>query len=359
MYNDIYNGSKVLVTGHTGFKGSWLCLWLQELGAEVMGYALSPITNPSHFTLLQSDYYSVIDDIRNAEHLNKKVTEFKPEIIFHLAAQPLVRYSYSHPAETYETNVMGTMNLLNACTKVDSVKSVVLVTTDKVYENIESPIPYKEHDRLGGYDPYSSSKACSEILVSSYRNSFYNIEDYGKSHQLLLATARGGNVVGGGDWSHDRLIPDIIRSLKEDSILQIRNPNSTRPWQHVLDCLAGYLSLGARLFEGEKDTSESFNFGPLSEEFISVKEILEIAKQQFPSIKYQLSREETPHEANQLQLDSSRAMSELCWNPVLNENDFIRMTFDWYQEYYENGLIITHQQLKEYLKIVERLKLYA
>ncbi|MEO1051781.1 MAG: CDP-glucose 4,6-dehydratase [Bacteroidota bacterium] len=349
IFHSTYKGRRVLVTGHTGFKGSWLCQWLVELGAEVMGYALTPQTNPNHFDLLGLKIDSRIGDISDEATLKKTLYSFEPEIIFHLAAQPLVRYSYQNPIETYNTNVMGTLKLLDVCIELKSLSAVVCVTTDKVYENKEWDRPYKEEDRLGGYDPYSSSKACSEILVNSVRNSFFNVNDYGNTHNVLIATARGGNVVGGGDWSDDRLIPDIIRSIKDGQQLHIRNPKSTRPWQYVLDCLSGYLILGSRLFEGDISASSGWNFGPQESELTSVEQILKFAKNEFPELIYSLSSDSNPHEAGALQLDSNKAISNLGWQPLISDKEFFRITFDWYSKFYKNDEVISRQNILEYM----------
>ena len=257
---EIFRNKKVFITGHTGFKGSWLSLLLQHEGAIVTGYSLAPVTIPNHYDLLKIEQQSFIDDILAANKLSAAIREAKPEIIFHLAAQPLVRASYADPLYTYQTNVIGTLNLLEAAKNCGTVKAIVLITTDKVYENKESNRPYIETDELGGYDMYSSSKACCELLIRSYRNSFLNIDDYQIKHHILIASARAGNVIGGGDWSEDRLLPDIVKAAARGTSVQIRNPNAVRPWQHVLDCLYGYLLLGAKLLQEETAFSGAWNF---------------------------------------------------------------------------------------------------
>ena len=262
MFRGVYKGKKVLVTGHTGFKGSWLSLWLIKLGAKVIGYALEPPTNSNHFELLNLDMVSIIGDIRDRDRLNAIFKKYKPEVVFHLAAQPLVRYSYINPVETFETNVMGTINVFEACRITESVKAIVNITSDKCYENKEWIWGYRESDPLGGYDPYSASKGCAELVTSSYRKSFFNPEDYSKKHNTLLASARSGNVIGGGDWGKDRLIPDIVRAISKNEKLYIRNPKATRPWQHVLEPLSGYLFLGQMLLEGKTEFADAWNFGP-------------------------------------------------------------------------------------------------
>lgn len=353
-FNNIYQGKKVFITGHTGFKGSWLFRWLELIGADATGYALKPNTTPNHFSLMERSGTSTINDLRNTEQLEKAISSCQPEIVFHLAAQPLVRYSYANPVETYETNVIGTLNLLEACRKVTSVKAVVCVTTDKVYENHENPNGYRESDRLGGYDPYSSSKACTEILVSSYINSFLNHKEYGKSHQILVATARGGNVVGGGDWSEDRLIPDMIRSYSSNNKLVIRNPNSVRPWQHVLDCLSGYLLLGQNLLEGKLEKAKPWNFGPTEKEFVSVENIVQMGQKYLGSIPVEFGSSGL-HETGMLQLNCENAISELGWLPILDNEQSFQLVFDWYKDFYDENRISTTTQLQEYISLAKQL----
>ena len=270
MFEEFYSGKRVLVTGHTGFKGSWLTLWLTIMGAKVLGYALEPNTDPSLFNVLnlQKDIDHVIGDIRDFEKLREVITEFKPEIVFHLAAQPLVRLSYREPRLTYETNVMGTVNLLEAIRQTKSVRAVVNVTSDKCYENKEWVWGYREIDPMGGYDPYSSSKGCSELITAAYRNSYF------KNTEAAVASARAGNVIGGGDWAEDRLIPDIVRSLSQGKQIIIRNPKATRPWQHVLEPLSGYLLLGKLLYEKGQEFAEAWNFGPSDSSVMTVEEIV-------------------------------------------------------------------------------------
>ncbi len=325
---EFWNGKKVLITGHTGFKGSWLALWLKMLGAEVCGYALAPDGEPNLFENLKlaSEIKSVIGDIRDLPHLEKVLQDFQPEIIFHLAAQSLVRKSYREPLETYTVNVIGTINVLEAVRKIDSVKSVVVITTDKVYENKERQRAYRENERLGGFDPYSSSKACAELAVSAYRNSFFGESD------CLIATARAGNVIGGGDWSEDRLLPDVFRSLVFGDELLIRNPASTRPWQHTLEPLAGYLKLAEKLYAGEKNFAEAWNFGPAEEDSKPVGWILEEIKRVWREpVRWQITEESQPHEARLLKLDSTKAKNELGWLPKLSLDEAVEMTVEWYR----------------------------
>lgn len=352
---DTYKGKKVLVTGHTGFKGSWLSIWLKSLGAEVIGYSLEPYTEPSMFEVcdLDSKMTSIIGDIRNYSQLDKVIEDYKPEIVFHLAAQALVRYSYINPVETYETNIMGTVNLLEAVKKSESVKSVVVITTDKCYENKEWVYGYRETDPMGGYDPYSSSKGCVELIVSSYRNSFYN--DRG----IALASARAGNVIGGGDWSEDRLIPDFVRAVSEGKSISIRSPLATRPWQHVLEPLSGYLKLGALMFRDREKYSSGWNFGPNDTDIINVEGVLRYCIEVWGKGSINIEEGNFVHEANLLKLDISKVRANLKWNPLYNIEECIKKTVDWYKEYYELGkenmYEYTLKQIEEYDKKFESI----
>lgn len=350
---DIYKGKRIFLTGHTGFKGSWLNLWLKSLGAEVYGYALAPNTNPSHFELLggNKEFRGVFADIRDRENLKQSLRSFNPDIIFHLAAQPLVRESYKNPVATFESNVIGTLNILDCARELESLKAIVVITTDKVYENKEWIWGYRENDALGGYDPYSASKACAEIVTDSMRNSFFNINEFGKSHQVLIATARAGNVIGGGDWSEDRLIPDIIKAVCANKSVKIRNPKSTRPWQHVLEPLRGYLMLGEKLLEGKKEFATAFNFGPNLQDNLRVEEILKITKNLWDKVDYVLECDSNaPHEAGLLMLDVAKAQKLLNWEPVMNSLESIKYTISWYREIYENRQIVSQEQLGNYIK---------
>ncbi|MFP4418339.1 MAG: CDP-glucose 4,6-dehydratase [Chitinivibrionales bacterium] len=351
LYKDIYNGKKVLITGHTGFKGSWLSLWLSRMGAAVSGYSLKPETQPNHFDLLNLAVQSHIGDINNYSELEKFVCETKPEIIFHMAAQPLVRRSYAQPTETYETNVMGTLHVCEAARKARSVRAVVAITTDKVYENNEWVWGYREQDRLGGHDPYSASKACAEVLLSSYRKAFWNPADYNSSHNTLLASVRAGNVIGGGDWSEDRLIPDIMKAAARKEVVTIRSPHAIRPWQHVLDCLSGYLLVGQKLLDGDVSAASSWNFGPDSEGALTVEQVIGKLSRQWFSVNYSVEQSsEKLHEAGYLKLDCSRARSLLMWKPVWDSDSAIGRTAQWYRDYYENDHISSTHDLETYIE---------
>ncbi|EFS5883709.1 CDP-glucose 4,6-dehydratase [Campylobacter coli] len=354
MLFDIYKNKKVFISGHTGFKGSWLSLWLNYIGAKVYGYSLQPNTTPNHFEIinlqdkLAQNYFADINDLKKLE---EAMIESDPEIIFHLAAQPLVRYSYKNPLETFQTNAMGTFNILNCARKLKNLKAIVIITTDKVYENKEWLWGYREDESLGGYDPYSASKACAEIITNSMRQSFFNIDIFGKSHGVLVASARAGNVIGGGDWSQDRLIPDIIKAASENSLAIIRNPKSTRPWQHVLEPLRGYLMLGERLLLEQKEFATSFNFGPNNEGDLSVEDVLKLASLFWDKISYQVQVDlNTSHEANLLMLDISKARKMLNWTPILNSSLSVEWTIKWYREFYENKITLTSKQLENYME---------
>lgn len=351
----IYTGLRTFITGYTGFKGSWLALWLHTLRAKLYGYALVA-PEPNHFTFIKAREFfeqEWIADINDYNILESALVQADPEIIFHLAAQPLVRYSYKEPVYTFQTNAIGTLNILNISRKLKNLKAIVIVTTDKVYDNKEWLYAYRESDRLGGYDPYSASKACAEIITDSMRKSFFHPENYGKSHNVLIATARAGNVIGGGDWSEDRLIPDLIRGITSGSKTHIRNPNATRPWQHVLEPLMGYLMLGEKLLNGKKEFATSFNFGPNLENNLSVQEMLEIAQSKWNKIQYEIHKDSNaPHEANLLMLDSTKAQRMLGWSPVWNCIDAVQHTMDWYREFYENNQVVSTIQMQEYQKLL-------
>lgn len=325
-----WQGKKVLLTGHTGFKGSWMSLWLQRLGAEVTGYSLVPPTTPSLFETasVAAGMLSVNGDVSDLQHLKSVVIESEPEIVFHLAAQSLVRLSYEDPILTYQTNLMGTANLLEAVRSCGTVRAVVVITTDKCYENRNWCWGYREIDRLGGHDPYSNSKACAELVVSAYRDSFFAAH----GQCVYLASARAGNVIGGGDWARDRLLPDTVRAFAEGKTLKIRNPQATRPWQHVLEPLRGYLMLAQSLYEKGQSFAEAWNFGPKPSDAQPVRWIVDrIASTWGSPVSWEVEGGDHPHEAQILQLDWSKAARQLGWRPVLNLAEALDLTIDWYR----------------------------
>lgn len=332
-----WRGRRVFLTGHTGFKGGWLALWLVRLGAQVRGYSLAPVTEPNLFTV--AGVGNVLDDVRgdllDRAKLEGAVQEFAPEVVFHLAAQPLVRRSYADPLGTYATNVMGTVHVLEAVRKTPSVRAVVCVTTDKCYENREWVWPYRETDPLGGHDPYSSSKACAEIVSAAYRSSFFTVDRPGE-HRVALATARAGNVIGGGDWSEDRLIPDLIRGFETRKPAVIRNPGAIRPWQHVLEPLMGYIRLAQKLLAGEPQVDSAFNFGPGDEDAWSVEQIADrMAALWGEDARWVRAGDSGVHEAGTLRLDASKARAELGWRPGLGIEDALEWTVRWYRAWHE------------------------
>jgi len=330
-----WKGKRVLLTGHTGFKGSWMSLWLQSMGAQVTGYALAPPTDPSLFEAAKvgKGMTSIIGDIRDLEHLRAVFAEHKPEIVIHMAAQPLVRYSYIEPVETYSTNVMGTVNLLEAVRSTKSVKAVVNVTSDKCYENREWAWGYRENEAMGGFDPYSSSKGCAELVAAAYRNSYFNPEKY-KEHGVALASVRAGNVIGGGDWAEDRLIPDIIRAIAQNKPVNIRNPHAIRPWQHVLEPLSGYLLLAQKLYEEGASYGEGWNFGPNDEDAKPVQWIVEkLTKAWGEGASWKLDGGNHPHEAHYLKLDCSKAKARLDWHPRWHLDQALGAIIDWQRAY--------------------------
>ena len=350
LFSGIYKDKTVLVTGHTGFKGSWLCFWLKQMGAKVVGYSLEAPTNPNHFELLNLDITSIKGNIKDLEHLNTVFQTYKPDIVFHLAAQALVKYSYENPIETYETNVMGTLKVFEA-SRINNVKAIVNITSDKAYENREWIWGYRENDPMGGYDPYSSSKGCADILTNSYRNSFFNIKDYKKTHNTLIATCRAGNVIGGGDWAKDRLITDIMISVSIGKKVSIRNPKATRPWQHVLEPLSGYLQIGQKLLEEKVEFAEAWNFGPSDEGSITVEEVVQNVKKHWNKIDYEINQAPNQlHEANLLKLDCTKANTILKWKDVWDSETTFEKTVKWYKDYYENNKVLTSEDLENYIK---------
>lgn len=333
MNVSFWRGKRVFLTGHTGFKGSWMSLWLQKLGVEVTGFALPSPTNPSLFEVadVARGMSSVIGDIRDGAELTRAMKKAKPDIVIHMAAQPLVRRSYVDPVETYSTNVMGTVNLLEAVRKSASVRAVVNVTTDKCYENKEWVWGYRENESMGGYDPYSSSKGCAELVTTAYRNSFFNVAAY-DDHQTALATARAGNVIGGGDWAKDRLIPDILGAIQRGQKVKIRNPDATRPWQHVLEPLIGYLTLAEKLHTNGPAFAEAFNFGPAEECAKPVQWIVaELTRHWGDGASWQLDSGNHPHEAHYLKLDCSKAHALLDWKPRWNLGQTLQAIIAWHK----------------------------
>ena len=332
MFNNTYQGKRVLVTGHSGFKGGWLTLWLKELGATVCGYSLPPNTTPSLFEAahIGDGITSVFGDLADTAKLEKTFRDFQPEIVFHLAAQPLVRLSYAEPVLTYQTNVMGTLNVLEAARKTPSVKAFVNITTDKCYENKEVARGYKEDEPMGGYDMYSSSKGCVEILSSSYRRSF--LQEPGT---YAMATARAGNVIGGGDWALDRLIPDCVRSIEAGKEIEIRNPQATRPWQHVLEPLSGYLLLGHLLYTQGKQFAEGFNFGPNEDSVLTVATVAQQVVENYGKGSVKVHKKDNLHEANLLMLNIEKARNVLGWVPTYTAQEAIAKTAQWYQRFYK------------------------
>jgi len=354
LFGGIYKNRKVLITGHTGFKGSWVCILLNKLGADVYGYALEPPTNPSLFVEAKIDEFvtSYIGDIRNFDYLQDVMNKVQPEIVIHLAAQPLVRESYKNPVETYSVNVMGTVHLLESCRNTPSVKAIVNITTDKCYENQEWHWSYRENEPMGGYDPYSNSKGCSELVTSSYRNSYFNPKDYIK-HGVALATARAGNVIGGGDWADDRLIPDFIRAITQDEEVKIRSPYAIRPWQHVLEPLSGYLSLAEKLFTKGAHYAEGWNFGPDDSDAKNVEWITNtICKLWGEKASFSIDMNPQPHETNYLKLDCSKAKVELNWIPKWDIETTLKSIVDWNKGFLNEDNIrnITEKQIEKYFE---------
>ncbi len=344
-----WKGKRVFVTGHTGFKGGWLCLWLKRLGADVAGYSLAPITDPSLFEVmsLSGMVESCIEDIRNQTKLQQVLNQFAPDIVVHMAAQPLVRYSYSSPVETYAVNVMGTVHLLEAVRTSPACKAVLVVTSDKCYENTGTTDGYRETDPMGGFDPYSSSKGCAELVVSAYRRSFFN-------GGAALATARAGNVLGGGDWSEDRLVPDLIRAFVSKQTAEIRMPGAIRPWQHVLDVLHGYMLLMQKMWEAPAEYSGPWNFGPDQHAAATVQAIADMVCQRWGNKAAWTSiGQEKLHEASTLKLDSTHARKRLQWQPKLDLSNTLAWTTDWYKRFYDGQDMheFTAQQFAAYMSL--------
>ncbi len=349
LFGGIYKGKKVLITGHTGFKGSWLAYWLHRLGAEVHGIALDPPTDPDHFSSLKLPIDSSITDITHKEELEAVITRIDPGIIFHLAAQPIVRKSFEQPYETYMTNIMGTVNVLDVCRKLPSVKALVNVTSDKCYDNREWIWGYREDEPMGGKDPYSSSKGCSELVTAAFRHSYFRPDMFGNTHHLLIASARAGNVIGGGDWAADRIVPDLVKAAASKTTLFLRYPGATRPWQHVLEPLSGYLTLGWKLLEGNSGFAHGWNFGPDIRNNVAVIDLVKEAASVWPSLQFDFEKKPQPHEAGYLMLDSTMAKKILRWEPVWDFRTTVKRTIEWYLGYYENSFINTAADLENYI----------
>ena len=354
LTTSFWKNKRVLVTGHTGFKGTWLSFWLIRLGANVKGISLPPETDPNMFDLVinKGDMDSAFGDIRDLDYLKKAIADFKPEIIIHMAAQAIVRESYENPIETFNTNVMGTANVLESARYADTLGAVLCITSDKCYENREWHWKYREIDPVGGHDPYSASKGCAELVASSYRNSFFPKDNY-SNHGVGIATARAGNVIGGGDWSRDRLIPDCVRAFSKNEDVLIRNPKAVRPWQFILDLLYGYMILTEQLFKDGETFSGSWNFGPVEDNEKPVGFILDEMKNLWgEDASWKLDEGSNPHEASYLKLDSSKARRELGWAPALHLQQSLAYVTEWYKSFYagENTAEVTEQQLSSYMK---------
>ena len=347
-----WQGKRVFLTGHTGFKGSWLSLWLVSLGANVKGYALNPSTSPSLFNEAKIDTIidSQIADIRDQDTLHESMTGFNPDILIHMAAQPLVRYSYDAPIETYEVNVIGTAKVLEVARSCPNLRAIVNITTDKCYENDGRAEGYKENDPMGGYDPYSSSKGCAELVASSYRRSF--LQDQG----IGIASVRAGNVIGGGDWADDRLIPDILRSFEKNKPVVIRNPKATRPWQHVLEPLSGYLILAQNLYKDQKKYAEGWNFGPNEKDVQPVDWILDKMISKWPNSSWELDNNSNPHEAGFLKLDISKAKSKLGWSPVWELSQTLEKIVSWHQAWLnkDDMQAVCLTEIEEYMREINK-----
>lgn len=372
IFNFFYQGKRVLITGHTGFKGSWLSIWLHELGAEVVGVGLDPFSERDNFVLsgigskIKADIRA---DIRDGERMKEIFAQYQPEIVFHLAAQPLVRLSYEIPVETYETNVIGTIHIMEAIRYLNHLKLAedgvaieninptvgVMITTDKCYENKEQMIGYKEDDPFGGYDPYSSSKGACEIAIQSWRRSFFNPDDYGKKHTVSLASVRAGNVIGGGDWAKDRIIPDCIRALETTKVLEIRSPKAIRPWEHVLEPLSGYMLLAQKMWNAPTTYCEGWNFGPDTEAGDSLLTVWDVATALIEDFGYgelkDVSNPNALHEANLLMLNINKAKTRLGWTPRLTAKQTVMLTSDWYKRYQtEDVYQLCIEEIEKFLK---------
>ena len=348
MFDNIYRNRKVLITGHTGFKGTWMTFLLKEMGAKICGFSLSPETTPNHFDMLdlEDNIKHVLGDIRDADALHQTMQDFQPEFVFHLAAQALVKESYTNPVSTFDTNIMGSVNLLEAVRKCDSVRSLVYITSDKCYENVEWIWGYRENDTLGGHDPYSASKGAAEIVFAAYERSYFSLRD-----NLGSATTRAGNVIGGGDWAVDRIIPDCIRAIQNKVPIILRNPHATRPWQHVLEPINGYLTLGAKLYTDPEIFTGAWNFGPSTSQIRTVEEVASSIVQSIGKGTIEIGpSNQKHHEANLLQLNCDKAHQLLGWSPVWGVDKTLDMTAEWYKVFMNEGDIetITKAQLQDY-----------
>jgi len=350
LFNNIYKDKTVFITGHTGFKGSWLALWLKQLGANIIGFSKDMHTSPSHIESLNLKLTSIFGDIRDYDFLKINLEKYKPDIIFHLAAQALVGESYTNPKETFDVNISGLINLLESSKKIENLRAVINVTSDKCYYNDNGIFSFREDDKLGGYDPYSCSKSCSELITLCYRHSFFSNDS--SSNKILIATARAGNVIGGGDWNKSRLITDIIYSIINKNTMLVRNPEAIRPWQHVLDVIYGYLLLGEKLLKGDKNYAEAWNFGPTNSKIIKVKDILKIFKNNFKNLEYVLDKN-SYYEAGFLKLDSLKAQLKLNWQSLWDIDVSLVKTCNWYKEYLYDNKCISLEQLKSYIKDLE------
>ena len=355
IYNNFYKGKRVLVTGHTGFKGSWLSIWLHELGAEVVGVGLEPYSEKDNFVLsgigskIKAD---IREDIRDGQKMKEIFAEYQPEIVFHLAAQPLVRLSYDMPVETYETNVMGSIHIMEAIRATKSVKVAVMITTDKCYDNCETLEGYVETDPFGGYDPYSSSKGACEVAIQSWRRSFFNPVDYGKKHTVSLASVRAGNVIGGGDWAKDRIIPDCIRALEASKVIDIRSPKAIRPWEHVLEPLSGYMLLAQLMWDNPTEYCEGWNFGPEADSISTVWDVAsEVIKNYGSGELKDSSDSNSVHEANLLMLNINKAKNRLGWYPRMNMQQCMELVVDWYKKYQvEDVYVLCVEEIKKFIR---------
>ena len=353
--SEFYNNKKIYVTGHSGFKGAWLCAILHRLKAKIFGYSLAPKTIKDLYNFLPKSIFTndTINNILNYDALKNDLHLAQPDILFHFAAQPLVRESYKNPLDTFNTNIIGTSNILEIIKGLSQKCVVVCITTDKVYENQEWDYPYRENDRLGGYDPYSASKAAAELVIKSFSNSFFNINNF-STHQKSICSVRAGNVVGGGDWSVDRLIPDVIKSIQNNQILKLRNPEATRPWQHVLEPLTGYLLLAEKVYHNPI-LQGAYNFGPLHNEELKVSELIKIIQKNYHELQVLFDDNPHPHEAGKLALDISKVTKTLNWKPQLNANDTIQWTFDWYFQNKTDIFQFTKQQIDKYFSLFNKI----